>query len=75
LQVLKEPAPAADELEQPAPRVVVLGVRAEMLRQLVDAPRQQCDLDLRRAGVGVASAVLADDLALRFLGERQYFLL
>jgi hypothetical protein len=46
-----------------------------MLRQLVDAPRQQCDLDLRRAGVSVASAVLADDLALRFLGERHYLLL
>src|SRR5204863_109809 len=64
------PAAAADELQEAAPRVVVLRVRAQMLRELVDAPRQQRDLNLRRAGVGVGTAMLADDLLLRFLGER-----
>src|SRR5262245_35029607 len=69
LQVVQEPAAASDELEQAAPRVMVLRVRAEMLRQLVDARGQQCDLHLRRAGVGLTLAVLADDLLFCFLAE------
>jgi hypothetical protein len=71
LQVLQEPPAPADELEQAAARVVVLRVRAEVLRQLVDSSRQQRDLNLRRARIGLAAPVLPDDLLLRFLGERQ----
>jgi hypothetical protein len=71
LQVLQQPATAADELQQAAARVVVFRVAAQVLRQLVDAGREQRDLHLRRAGVAIAAAVLADDLLLRFLGEGQ----
>src|SRR5581483_12436441 len=69
LQVVEQPAAAADELEQPAPRIVVLRVRAQVLRELVDPGREEGDLHLRGAGVAPVPAVLADDLLLRFLGQ------
>src|SRR5919201_5767962 len=69
LKVIQEPPPAADELQQPAARVVVLRMCAQMLRQVVDAPRQQCDLDVRGARVAVVRSVRANDLLLRFLRE------
>src|SRR4051812_43271910 len=69
LEIVEQPAAPADELEQAAPRVVVLRVRAEMLGELVDPRRQQCDLHLRRPRVGVVLPVLADDVELGFLGE------
>src|SRR5215475_11068661 len=47
LQVVQEPAAATDELEQPATRVVIVLMRPEMLRELVDALRQHRDLDFR----------------------------
>jgi hypothetical protein len=72
LEVVQEPSAAADELQQPAARVVVLRVRAQMLGQLVDALGEQCDLHLGRAGVLAGPAVLADDLLLRFLRESQF---
>ena len=40
LKVVEQPPPAADELQQPAPRVVVVLVRAQVLRQLVDPAGQ-----------------------------------
>jgi hypothetical protein len=40
-----------------------------VLGQLVDARREQRDLHLGRAGVGLALAVLADDLLFGFLAE------
>jgi uncharacterized protein YjeT (DUF2065 family) len=33
----------------------------EVLRELIDALREQCDLDLRRAGVAIVRFVIADD--------------
>src|SRR5206468_1213190 len=60
---------AADHLEQPAARMVVLGMRAQVRGEVVDPCRQKRDLHLRRAGVGVAAAVLADDSLLVFLCE------
>src|SRR3712207_9280392 len=62
LQVVQEAPPAPDEAQQPAARVVVLRVRAQVLGELVDARRQHRDLNLRRAGVGLAPPVLPDDL-------------
>src|SRR5579884_2336069 len=69
LQVVQEAAAAADELEQPTARVMVVPVDAQVLRQLVDPPCEQRDLHLRRAGVGRPAAVLRDDLLLGFLGQ------
>src|SRR5258708_30407473 len=49
---------------------MVLLVGAEMLRQLVDPPRQHRDLHPGRAGVRRVRAELADQLLLGFLRER-----
>src|SRR5918994_7922178 len=64
LQVVQQAPAAADELQQPAPRVMILRVRAQVLSQFVDACRQERDLHLGRAGVRIGRAVLADDLLL-----------
>src|SRR2546428_4879421 len=69
LEVIQEPPAAADQLEQPAARVMVVLVRAEVLGQLVDATREHRDLDFGRPRVGCGAAVLLDDLLLLFLGE------
>src|SRR5205085_10664189 len=69
LQVVQEAAAAADELQEAAPRVVVLRVRAQVLGELVDPRGEERDLNLRRARVGLGAPVLRDDLLLRFLGE------
>ena len=64
---MKEPAAAADEHEQPAARVVVLRVRAQMLGELVDPLGEQRDLDTGAPGVVVVVAELRDELLLAFL--------
>src|SRR5689334_21525592 len=69
LEIVQEPTTSADELEQPAPRVVILRMRPQVLGQLVDPLRQQRDLHRRRARVGLARPVLTDDLLLGFLRE------
>src|SRR3954451_13185175 len=69
LQVVQEPAAPADELQQPAARVVIVLVRAKVVRELVDALREHRDLHLRRARVGLVLAELLNVLQLLFLGE------
>src|ERR1700737_3854188 len=61
LQIVEEPPPLADQLEQAAPRVVVLLVGLEMLGQVMDALGEQRDLHLGRAGVALVGAELLDD--------------
>ena len=63
-EVLEQPAPPPDHLEQAAARVVVLRVRLEVLGQVGDAGRQQRDLDLRGSRVGVVGPILFDDVGL-----------
>jgi hypothetical protein len=46
LQVVQQAAPLADQLEQPAPRIVVVGVRLQMVGEVVDSFAEDCDLDL-----------------------------
>src|SRR4030095_10200046 len=63
-EVLQQPPPPPDHLQQSAPRMVVLGVGLEVLGQVRDAGRQERDLDLRRARVGVVGPVVFDDVRL-----------
>ena len=63
-EILEQPAPAPDHLQQAAAGVVVLGVRLEVLGQVRDARREQRDLDLRGPRVGVVGPVLFDDVRL-----------
>src|SRR3954452_8892338 len=69
VQVVQEPAAASDQDQEGAPRVVVLLVHAQVLRELVDAERHGRDLHLCRAGVGLGAAELGRELALALFGE------
>src|SRR5215208_2903907 len=70
LEVAQQPAAAADHLQEPAAGVVVLGVAAQMLGQVVYAFGQKRDLDLGSAGVRLAVAEARDQLALALRGDR-----
>src|SRR5438876_12191437 len=69
LEIVQKPATPADELQQAPPRIVVLRMRAQMLGEFVDPLRQERDLHLRGAGVGLGRSVRANDLELCFLRE------
>ena len=60
----------ADELEEAAARMVVLGEAPEMPRQILDPLGEERDLDFRLAGVAVLDGKPRDDLLLLFPRER-----
>src|SRR5262249_28996840 len=66
VEVVEEPAALADELEEPSPRGVIAGVRAQVLGEHPDALPEDGDLHFGGGGVGLVRAVLLDD---RVLGE------
>src|SRR5690606_18915991 len=61
LEIVEEPAALADELQQPAPGMMILRVRLEMFGEVGDALTEQRDLHLGGAGVAGVSLVLADE--------------
>src|SRR5882762_6723471 len=72
LQIGQKAAPAADQHQQPAARVVVLALPAQVLGEVVDALGQQRDLHLRGARVPLARAKGGSDLALALTGYRSH---
>src|SRR3954447_9830064 len=70
LQVAQQPTTAADELEQSTLGVEVVLVDLHVFGQVTDAPAEQRDLDLGRAGVAVGGGVVVDDLLLDGVVER-----
>ena len=75
LQVLQEPPPPANQLQQAASRMMVFRVCAQMLGGLVDTPCQERDVHLWRAGVSLVATMLADDLLFASLVRGIDFLL
>ena len=73
-QVGEKAAALADELEEAAARMIVLGEASEMPGQLLDPLRQERDLDFRRSGVTFLGGIPGDDLLLLFPRERHSFL-
>src|SRR5436190_5443655 len=69
-QIGKKAAALADELEEAASRMVVLGKAAEMLGQALDPLGEERDLDFRRSGVTVLGGKPGDDLLLLDSRER-----
>src|SRR3954454_8475503 len=63
-QVVEQAPAAADQLEQPAPAVVVVLVELQVLGQVLDALRQHRDLHLGRPRVAFDRGVLRHDLLL-----------
>src|SRR5581483_10579498 len=70
VQVIEQTAPAPDELQQPAARMMVLLVQFEMLGQIGDTVRQYRNLYFRRAAVAVMPPILLDDPCLLRLRQR-----
>jgi hypothetical protein len=51
----------ADQLNESQARMLVVPMRLEVLDQLIDSPRQEGYLDLRRTGVLVMNMIFLDD--------------
>src|SRR5262245_755061 len=69
-EVFEEPAPLADEHQEPAARMMVFDVLLEMLGQTVDALAQERYLHLGRACIALMSAELLDQTLLAVDGKR-----
>src|SRR5438132_7559066 len=69
VQVGEQPSALTDHAEQPAAAGVVVAGGAQMFGEVLDSLGQERDLDLRRAGVLVVTAVRRDHLGL--LRERR----
>src|SRR4029077_13664508 len=65
-QVVQQTPLLANQEEEAAARVVVLGVRFQVLGQLPDARGRERDLDFGRSGVLLPAPVLGDQLAFDF---------
>src|ERR1700682_2604013 len=74
LQIVQQPAALADQLEQPAPRVVVVGVRLEMVGEVIDPFAEDRDLDFGRPGVLLVEAVRLDHARLDACCQSVYLL-
>ena len=70
LQVVKQAATLVDQAQQSAARMVIVLVRLEMVGQVLNSRRQQCDLHLRRAGIVLGALEFFYDFALRFCIDR-----
>src|SRR5438270_6660652 len=64
VQVGEQPSALSDHAEQPAATRVVVAGSLQMFGEVLDALGQERDLDLRRAGVLVITAVRRDHLIL-----------
>src|SRR5882724_6519713 len=70
LQIVQKRTARRHELQQAAARMIVLHVRLEVPGQVVDAFRQDRDLNLRRAGVAGLDGISLDDFRFAFGGNR-----
>src|SRR5436190_12439898 len=64
VQIGEQPSALTDHAEQPAATRVVVAGSLQMFGEVLDALGQERDLDLRRAGVLVITAVRRDHLVL-----------
>ena len=68
--VIEQAAPLRHELDQPAPRVVVLCVRLEVLGQVRNALRKHRHLHIGRASIALLGAILGNQFFLAFSRDR-----
>jgi hypothetical protein len=65
LEIAQQPAPLAHQLEQSAPRVLIVLVVFQVVGEMVDPLREDGDLNFRRPGVLLAASVVGDYLCFR----------
>src|SRR6185437_1297699 len=63
-QILQQLISSADQLQQPAPRSMILLVNVKMLAKLIDPFGQQGNLNFRRAGILFVNLVRANNIVL-----------
>src|ERR1700752_644465 len=63
-EVVEQPPALADQHQQSAARMMILGVGLEMLGQVVDALAENRDLNFRRSRVSFVRLVAANQLGL-----------
>src|SRR5437879_10018374 len=67
LEVIEKTAPAADEFQKSAAAVVIFRVRLEMLRQIGNSVREECDLHFWGTGIAIVSGVMGYQLCFLLL--------
>src|SRR5688500_1495905 len=72
LEAFEQTPPLADQLEQTAPRMMILRVYLEMFCEVVDPVAENRDLHFRRPGVAVVRSVGSDDPGLAVLVQRHF---
>src|SRR5690242_20459293 len=70
LDVVEKRAARLDQLQEAAPRMMILHVGLEVAGQVVDAFRQDRNLNLGRAGVAGFGGIRLDDFRFAFGGNR-----
>src|SRR5688572_23189134 len=70
LEIIQQAPPLADQLQQPAARMVILRVYLEVLGEVIDPVAENRDLHFRRSGVAVVRPVVSDDPGLAVLVQR-----
>src|SRR5215475_2448858 len=70
LQVIEKRTARRHELQEAAARMIILHVGLEMIREVVDAFRQDRDLNLRGAGVTRLGSIVLDDFRFALRGNR-----
>src|SRR5450432_519594 len=70
LDVVKERAACGDHFQKPAARMIVLHVGFEVPGEVIDAFRQDRDLNLRRAGIAGLVGIRLDDFRFSLCGNR-----
>ncbi len=60
MQVVEQPAALTNQLEQTSARMMIFRVGAEMRGKLLDARREQSDLNLGRSAIGGGTSVGLD---------------
>src|SRR4051794_32166663 len=62
LEVVQKAAATPDQLQEAATAVMVLRVRLEVLRQIGNSAREECDLHFWGAGIAVMRAILGNEI-------------
>jgi hypothetical protein len=61
-EIIEQPSPLPYQLEETPAGVVILHVDLEVLREVFDALAQQCDLNFRRASIGLMEFELLNNV-------------
>jgi hypothetical protein len=61
-EIIEQPSPLPYQLEETPAGVVILHVDLEVLREVIDALTQQCNLNFRGASIGLMDSELLNDV-------------